>query len=312
MQLNTVSSGAYDITAGLWGYKTSCISVNIGTQGSFTLAIDQGIFDDFTFDYGWTTSGTAPTGMWVREEPVGTFFSSTPANPELDVTNDCSDRCFITGNGGGGANNDDVDDGYVMLTSPVFDLTGFTDPYLHYERWFYEQFSSNPAGNDTMFVYMTNGTVTVAVDVITGPSATNSSWVPNSLPVLNFLSLSSTMQVIVEISDKVGTGNPLECGFDRFEVTEGPTGLTDAGAFLDELGIYPNPATDFATLTLPTDLSGIPVQVSVKDISGREMYAFAAVTANELRIETRSWSHGVYFITVTAPSGRMYGAKLVR
>lgn len=50
----------------------------------------------------------------------------------------------MTGNGGGNVNDDDVDDGTTILSSPTFDLTTFTNPYINYSRWFFEQFSTNP------------------------------------------------------------------------------------------------------------------------------------------------------------------------
>jgi hypothetical protein len=95
-------------------------------------------------------------------------------------------------------------------------------------------------------------------------------------------------------------------------VTEGPTTLHDAVALTDQLGIYPNPAIDHAMLTFPGNLHGIQVNITVTDVSGREMYAVSSYSGKEFQIVTRTWSQGVYFVTVTAPSGKMYGARLVR
>ena len=46
----------YRVSVGKWGYLTHCESLNIdSTTGSLTIWLIPGIYDDFTFDYGWTS-----------------------------------------------------------------------------------------------------------------------------------------------------------------------------------------------------------------------------------------------------------------
>src|SRR5436190_22218094 len=109
------------------------------TQASspIIITLNAGIYDDFTWDWGWTESGNATTGNWVRDIPLGTLYNSTPANPDVDVTSDCFLEAYVTGNSSANVSNDDVDGGATILTSHVFDATSTHTPYLFYYRWFF-------------------------------------------------------------------------------------------------------------------------------------------------------------------------------
>ena len=55
------------------GLPSSCENLNISNNGSaITITLDEGYYDDFTFDFGWTTSGNASAGLWERGIPNGT------------------------------------------------------------------------------------------------------------------------------------------------------------------------------------------------------------------------------------------------
>jgi hypothetical protein len=312
LTLSTLSSGNFDITAGLWGYKSNCVSVNTGTPGTISIAITPGIYDDFTFDYLWTVSSTASTGAWVRGEPVGTIFTTTQANPQVDVTNDCSVQCFVTGNGGGGANDDDVDNGTTVLTSPTFDLTGFTDPYVNYMSWFFQVFTTNPAANDTMFVYLNNGTTTTQIEFLTGPLPSNSTWIASSKRVLDFITPTATMNLIVSITDKVGTGNPLEGGFDRFEVTEGPVSTNEIPAAHADFVVYPNPFKSDFEIALHDITLAPNSTLTVTDITGRTVVTEKINSSNKISISSTNWESGTYFITITNGTQVMKVKKAVK
>ena len=296
--LYTVSTGSYIITAAKWGYISKCNSTLIGAQGTVTIQLDPGLYDDFTFDFGWSTSSTASTGAWVREEPVGTIFSTTQANPENDDFTDCTDKCFITGNGGGTANVDDVDDGEVILTSPVCDLSAYANPYLSYSRWFYEQFTANSAANDTMFIRISNGFTTEIVETVTGPSPTNSTWVPDSLRILDFISVTNNINIIVSLSDKTGTGNPLEGGFDKFRISEGPLFIGDVSGSKNTISVYPSPFEERLEIDLTEVLTGEKVELVVTDISGKEIFNMPVKANGKTILETGTWNKGVYVVNL--------------
>ncbi len=260
----------YNIDAGKWGYITYCSNLQPINTSTIPLVIEiePGIYDDFTFDLGWTVSGVSGN-EWERGEPEGTTTQGgTAANPELDVTTDCRDKAYVTDNGGGGAWDNDVDGGNTVLTSPVFDATGFLNPYVKYARWFYNGGNNGGgAADDTMTVKLTNGTVTVTLESIFPNSTGNSTWLNRNYEIASFLTPTSTMQFIVETADWGPVFNIVEGGLDKFEVTEGPVSIAetnDAG-----LNAFPNPYSDEIRIVFDaTKINGAATLV-ISDLTGK-------------------------------------------
>lgn len=218
--LSNVFEGTYTLYAGGWGYLLEVIDnfvVNDQT-GMVTIELSQGYQDDFAIDLGWETSGTAPRGRWERGEPNGTIFGNSQSNPELDVQTDYGDQCYVTGNlEGGSVGDDDVDNGNVVLTSPVMDLTGYSNPALSYYTWFYNASGNNPP-NDALVVRVSNGTDEVVLETITN---SQSAWRPQSSWVLaDHIAITNNMRVIFETSDLQNSGNLVEAAVDAFLVSD--------------------------------------------------------------------------------------------
>ncbi len=212
----------YNLYSGHWGHITSGEDVSVAPGDVFTIVLNRGYYDDFIFDNNWTENGTAETGAWERGEPVGTFNGATESNPELDADDDFSDKAYVTGNGGGGAGTDDVDNGTTNLVSPVFDLSAYADPIVNYERWFY---NGGGAGgpNDTLKIFISNGTDEVLMDQIHLPTGAMSSWVPVTFHIADFVSPSANMTIRYRIADQSATGHLLEGGVDKFYVVDNAT-----------------------------------------------------------------------------------------
>jgi carboxypeptidase T len=108
--------------------------------GSFVIGEPRLILsDDVELNWGWTmgvAGDTATTGKWARGNPIGTSSGGQPANPEDDFSPAPGVQCFVTGNGGGAAGDDDVDNGVTTLLSPVFDLSHVGAATLSYGRWY--------------------------------------------------------------------------------------------------------------------------------------------------------------------------------
>jgi choice-of-anchor B domain-containing protein len=213
-----VPAGTYDISISKWSYQTVCMLNQTINSGNATLnqSLQPGYEDDFSNDLSWTVSSTATTGIWTRGEPDGTFDNGTPINPDNDATGDCLDKAYMTGNAGGGIGNDDIDDGITTATSPIMDLSNYTDPYIDFASWFY---ASNQSGEGTDYfkVEISNGTTTATLENL-GTSASNmSQWNQKSFRILNFISLSANMQITIEAGD-VGTGDIVEAAIDNIIV----------------------------------------------------------------------------------------------
>lgn len=207
--------GWYDIYAASWGHLTRMQSAYL-TGSNLDFNLPGGYYDDFILDLGWTSTATASTGFWERGEPVGTTNGPSQANPDFDVPNDFGDAAYVTGNGGGGAGTDDVDDGSVILTSPEFDLTGYLFPAINFSRWFYNGGGGgNP--NDNVEVRLSNGSTTVTIDLASNGDGTESEWYNQRILVEDYLTTTATMNLEIEAVD-ASPGHLVEGGLDLFYV----------------------------------------------------------------------------------------------
>lgn len=231
----------YMVTVGKWGYITYCNQIPINnTTGTIDVYLRKGYYDDYTFDFGWTAVSTATTGAWERGEPYGT---GSNAAPDFDVITDCGSFAIVTGNTPDYyVDADDIDNGTVTLTSPLMDLTTYTDPYINYSQWYYCYHGPNPP-DDTLQISISNGVSTVVLQK-TGPDANinplDVTWQQRSFRILDFIALSPTMQVIVKAED-IGNVNITEAGIDHFFIAEETElGLPEIS---NQWSVYPNPAT---------------------------------------------------------------------
>ncbi|MEY3051398.1 MAG: hypothetical protein RLY31_1183 [Bacteroidota bacterium] len=218
--VSSILGGTYDLYAGAWGYRTAVVTglqINQNTPSGTQVSLVPGYADDFVLDLGWTETHTASSGVWVRGVPVGTTYNNQTANPGADVPGDLGAQCYMTGNGGGAAGDDDVDNGVVTLRSPLMDLTGYNEPVVHYRAWFFNAGGSgNP--NDALEVRVTNGTQTVVLETVT---QSQGAWRPEAtFPLAGLLDITPTMQIIFETSDLANSGHLVEAALDAFHVED--------------------------------------------------------------------------------------------
>jgi choice-of-anchor B domain-containing protein len=214
--LSSVPQATYTVYVGKWGYKTIETATAINNNNALTFYLEKGYADPFALPLGWTVSGTATTGAWERGEPVGTSFEYGLGNCDDDIPTDVGDKCYVTGNGGGAAGDDDIDNGTTTLTSPIFDATGLTEPTVSYYLWFFND-GGQGSPNDSLNVYLSNGQITVPVEKLT--SATSSQvWRPRSIKkIADYLAPTATMRLLVTSGD-YPQGHLVEAGIDDFEL----------------------------------------------------------------------------------------------
>jgi len=301
-------SGTYDIYAGAWGYVTYCDNTNL-TNGNINITLQNGIYDDFAFDYNWTVNSTAPTGVWTRAIPAGTFQGSFAANPNADASGDCGGRAFVTGNNNAAVGADDIDDGYTVLTSPTFDLTNISNPHIKYARWFYNGGGAG-AANDSLIIKISNGTQTVNLEVVTNSTAGNSSWVEKDFLITNsIIPITSTMQIIAYAVD-VLPGHLVEAGFDHFRVE--PDSVNSLISNQKNAGsrFYPNPLANEKTIfyTLPPAAQST---ITINDLTGRTIETFTVNSATGSIDLNEIQASGVYMLNVFQNGIKISTEKLV-
>ena len=246
-QLQTDANGQFDLSCviggtyriGTWGYLVEDLQVN--SDGAQTISLQPAYYDDYELDLGWVKTGNASSGFWVIGEPVGTTLGGTPCNPDFDINSDNSDQCYMTGNGGGDAGDDDVDGGSVTLNSPAMKLAAYNDAVLNFSYWF-----QNNGGfgtpNDRFEVKLSNGTQSATLLTETTPGA---QWrFSGDIHLKNFLPLTDNMRVQFIAYDDA-PGHVVEAAVDVFQVTSGLVAAFEPDPNA-QLVLAPNPtSTDF-------------------------------------------------------------------
>ncbi|MFM7017084.1 MAG: choice-of-anchor B family protein [Bacteroidota bacterium] len=298
----------YTITVGKWGYQTICSSSQVdGTPMSFALA--PGYYDDFSLDFGWTVSGPSPNA-WERCVPVQTMNGNVTANPGVDVTNDCGTQCYVTDNGGGGPWDNDVDQGATILTSPIFDLSNAQYAVLSFDRWFYNGGTTNGQPDDTMSIYLTNGSSTILLERTYAGQPNQSIWYPESFQVNNLLTLTSTMRLIVNISDPGPVFNIVEGGLDKFQI-QTITGLNQLEQSSVMVSPQPNPFNTTSQLHIINNEGGKSTLV-LFDAVGKQVERQDLEGVNNELIIGQGLKAGVYTARLITNKGISSPIKLVK
>ncbi len=313
VNMNQIYTSTYSIYAGKWGHQTRKIlsqPLNPTTTG-LTIEIPAGYYDDFFFDFGWTASGTAATGAWVRGVPVGTFNGSDVCNANADVTPDLGLQCFITGNGGGAAGDDDVDGGSAILTSPGFDLFASYDPRINIYQWFYNGGGTGAAPNDSLKIFISNGDSTKLVEFAATDTSQMSEWIFTDFRIKDFVEPSSNMHLIVRTADLNSSGHLVEGGIDLFTVID--TAKFNSVSELQnsdfEFSIYPNPANGKFKVQSKNLKAGN--EIVVTDLAGRIMqHIEIKFITTEVEMNAADLTPGLYFIKISL-NGRAVTKKII-
>ncbi|MDX2003562.1 MAG: M43 family zinc metalloprotease [Chitinophagales bacterium] len=299
--------GTYTVYAGKWGYGTTEYVQNTlidSNSSGFTIPIQPNIYyDDFTFDYGWSVATTASSGEWVQGRPVGTDYQGEEANPGADVSNDFTGFALVTGNGGGQAGNDDVDNGEANLFSPTFDLSNYNEPYLSYYPWFFNGGGQGDPLNDTLSISITNGIDTVLIETLAGTG--NNVWAYRNYKLKDLINPTATMRLLVSVDDE-GGGHIVEAGFDKFQVVDSlPDTISSVSQIERNLfNVYPNPTKGSVTIKLDPSITG-EVVVELLDVSGRQLQTNQLqVQGNgHVQLNLSQQAAGIYLVRVQSASG---------
>ncbi len=204
------------------------------------------------FDYdmesaaGWTSNpGSSTRGAWVREDPVGVGITGGFSNPEDDTTPDPGTLCWVTGSGGGGPNDNDVDGGSTYLRSPRFGAPKVYELSLSYDRWYYD----DSASSDSFKAEVSNddGASWVLLEQRVTPT---SGWKNFSTDLMALLAPSETMRLRFTATDG-GSDSVVEAAVDEVHIS----GMwVDCQAFSPPPLTPPNPVGD--SLRVSADPAG--------------------------------------------------------
>lgn len=290
----TVLEGEYQVVAGAWGFLHVAASANVSVDQELVLELERGYQDDFILDLGWTVEGTAPTGQWVRDNPIGTNFNGTTANPEDDFANDIGNLCYVTGNAGGSVGVDDVDDGTTFLTSPVMDLSNYVNPTLSYRYWFFND-GGNGQPNDQLQVRLTNGTDEVILDSYTSSAAL---WRRGTFQIGDLIELTDNMQISFRTADQPNSGHLLEAGVDAFLVENGVSASEEIAAETLAIKAFPNPFSTNIRVDFDLETFNSDATLRVYNAIGQQVEAIQLERNQSFVTVGNNLTKGVYFISI--------------
>ena len=157
----------------------------------------------------------------------------------------------MTGNGGGGAGDDDLDGGFSELRSPLFDASMMVDPYVNYDRWFFNA-GGNSTANDRLLISLSNGVTTVVVETVLPSTPGMGTWRSSSIRIADHLTPTDQMRFIAWVTDDQ-PGHLVEAALDRFEVVDiGTVGVTGPEP-ARMLQVWPNPSSGIVHVQLDAD-----------------------------------------------------------
>ena len=193
----------------------------------------------------------------------------------------CYINALITGNSlGGGATADDIDDGFTLVTSPLFDLTTYNNPAIRFFEWFANG-SGWSAGNDSLSVYLSNGISSKLVSSTIGQL--NNQWIEKNINISQFIEPTSEMRISFKVSDYNPYNHLVEAGIDGFEVYEDNSLSANYEFVIDDI-IYPNPAINEINISIV----GLK---NIYNLSGKLIHS-----TNENVIDVSMLTKGVYFL----------------
>jgi hypothetical protein len=264
---------------------------------------------------GWTTVDNAASGEWEVADPI-----ATTAVPEDDATAGAGTLAWITGqcsgsNCGGGCTLgcNDIDGGTVELFSPVWDVSGFDEVTLKYERFYNNNTGAEP-NLDTWLVEISNdaGASWTTVESTTSSTA---SWTTIEVDVDALFVTPDLVQLHFVAGDLAG-GSLVEAGVDDVRILARNTGgavAADLPAAALPLALsleqnQPNPFRPETTIRFALPAAG-DARLAVYDVTGRAVTELArgprpagrhTVTWNGRDHDGNRVAAGVYFYRLTA------------
>ena len=276
--------GTYNIHVGLWGYVEYCSTNELidGSNLNYVADLQLGYADLFNLDLGWTVSGNAPDGIWEIGEPEGTNYQGNQCNPDEDAS-DCGDLAYITGNAGGNAGSDDVDQAETILESPTISLSSSSAWIGSMELWWFND-GGNSSPNDTLVVSFVDGNNDQEVIATYFSAQSGMQWDVLNFSVPNNLDYSSLKLKLYTADWQADGGHLVEAGIDNFSIIEGVS--------IDEqlssgVVVYPNPSNGEFYIDSKKDI----VSYEVYDLAGK-LVQYSNITSNSFHLEGK----GVYLV----------------
>lgn len=304
--LNCILGDTYSV--GVWGYLTGKVTIN--STNTVTVSLTPGYYDAFSTDLGWKAAATASAGYWALGEPIGTSLQGNACNPDNDVLTDDNNQCYVTGNAGGQAGTDDVDNGGVTLTSPSMLLGAYSDAVLTFSYWFYNGGGDGNPNDKFEVKVLNNGQSATVLTQNVSASAWRSS---GNIHLKDFFpnGLSNDVQVQFSTADDE-PGHVVEAAVDVFKVV--PVTSSAVSDILENarLDVSPNPSADAFRIRYDWPAESNALMLEVRNALGVLVENRVLSTASGIVECGGQWPSGVYFAMLRGQGKQSVGVKMVK
>jgi len=299
----------YNIQIAKWGYLGHEETLLAQNDMLYSFGLDEGYQDDFFADLGWTVSGDATAGVWEIAVPnrLGNNQGLTQTN--LDIDGDIGSTYYVTGASGSSIGENDIDDGSMILTSPMMDFSSPVDRIdLSYHLWF-SNVSGDGNPNDELKVEITNGTSTFELPTKTESSGQWSDLIEVTVTA-DDIEFNDSMQIIVTTGDDE-PGHVVEAGLDVFNAF-GYMSTNTHDLVQEDIGVtvFPNPTADFIYINSNKLLEGDNLMVVTNTTGQVAMTKYVASTTERFNIE--SLPSGIYNVQIVGSSKKSETVRIVK
>ncbi len=305
--LGVRANETYIFQSAKWGYQgTELVDYFFdGGTDVVTLTLTEGYEDDFFANLGWNIDGDASAGVWFRGIPNATTVSGQTINPGNDSSDDIGEFAFVTGNAPGVTwTQDDIDNGFTTIQSPDMNWTNASIYTITFDSWFYIGGNPNTPLDDSLFVFIGNGTDEILIHTETERSP---EWTPQSFNINETdITFTENMYMRVRASDE-REGNIVEAGIDKFKAI---TDIVENTIEIDPNWIFTAAPNPFEDQLIIEAIDNEESQLIITDLLGRVLIN-QRYTSSE-SINTKAWNSGMYLVQLRSEDRYSSVTKVIK
>jgi len=244
---------------------------------------------------GLPTDG-ATTGEWEQSFLEQTLVGSSVVQPDYQVTPG-GQFCYVTqGIAGNSPGDYDVDNGATTITSPVFNLSGYTNPAFEYFRWYTNDQGATP-GTDSWQVYISNNGVNYIP--VENTNVADHSWRRFVFRVNDYFPSGSSNFTVRFVAEDANAGSLIEALMDDFSLYDesATTSITEVTG-LTTFTAWPVPADDQLQVRCILKNSGA-FNMTISNAIGQVIESRQVNLqsgSNDLQFSTSAYAEGLYQI----------------
>ncbi len=242
-------------------------------------------------------------------EPNGTTLNNEAANPDSDASVDNNDQCYVTGNSGGNAGEDDIDNGSVTLTCPPMDLSGYSSASLSFYYWFYNGGGSGTPNDNLQVNLLIDGQ---PFPILTETVSLSQWRFSGEIPLPAAALQSNNVQVEFVAVDDL-PGHVVEAAVDVFNVTLGAiisgTKSPDINAVIS---VAPNPSNSNFLVQYAWEAAKEMPVLEVRNLLGQVVFTENLSSKSGAISCGNNWIPGVYLAVLRSGSTQGAPVKLVK